>query len=300
MITGLGKNQISTLLRASLGSDWIVAVDPDLPYLFEAPDILVGGNGKLLGFFVPRNIELSNPSLLWSRLIMSILALPANFMPVLVLRPSNQIRFTEEKNWGFYNHFAAQLEQHEVLDFTLKMEHKAPNRDLQNLQSKVFSRASDMFELSMAFQADPKWSEPTKDWVDNVHNKMNIAEGMYWKTEINDIHLSKNSQFWMLPNSMIGIVESNNARSQRLRGLFSVSLRQQFTLDNGVPFERSSVAPDMLRFLLTEHIRASRGDPLKDLRAAAFAGWLMPPPSVAEDINEAERFASNMLEDRHD
>ena len=80
------ETPMGSLVR-QLGERFVVSVNPDHPYLFEGPDILAGGDGRLLAIFRPKSTELSNPNRLLSRLVLTKLALPNHTRYILVMDP---------------------------------------------------------------------------------------------------------------------------------------------------------------------------------------------------------------------
>ncbi|MFC1971099.1 hypothetical protein ACFLV0_04105 [Chloroflexota bacterium] len=79
------KTEIKEVARV-FGKDFEVASSPDFPHLLSAPDIWVGGNGRLYGLFLPKSHELIRPERLLLRLAISRLGLPGNMLCVLVVR----------------------------------------------------------------------------------------------------------------------------------------------------------------------------------------------------------------------
>ena len=50
--------EVAKALQERLPKDSVIALHPDLPYLFVGPDILVGAKGLLYALFVPTAAEL--------------------------------------------------------------------------------------------------------------------------------------------------------------------------------------------------------------------------------------------------
>jgi hypothetical protein len=71
-----------------------------------------------------------------------------------------------------------------------------------------------------------------------------------------------------------------------LRPFVDAALGYDYSLHNGIPYPR---AHRPLKLLLVEQLPRARFDPLKPVRAAAFAGWVMTTARSAEDINTVER-----------
>ncbi|HEX9990401.1 MAG TPA: hypothetical protein VGE45_18225 [Chloroflexia bacterium] len=69
-------NEIAASVGKFLRDDYTVAVSPDHPRLFVAPDILVGYRGRLAAVFIPKVTELNSVDDLLVRLAISRLALP--------------------------------------------------------------------------------------------------------------------------------------------------------------------------------------------------------------------------------
>jgi len=77
--------EIGVIAGKVLPKDYVISINPDHPYLFVGPDLLVGGHGQLGAIFIPNVAEYSHPNKLLVRLAVSRLALPAHTRCILTV-----------------------------------------------------------------------------------------------------------------------------------------------------------------------------------------------------------------------
>jgi hypothetical protein len=67
----MSRRDVLLKIAESFEGDFTVSVEPDLPELFEGPDVLAGKPGRLIAVFVPKTHELRRPEQLRTRLVLS-------------------------------------------------------------------------------------------------------------------------------------------------------------------------------------------------------------------------------------
>jgi hypothetical protein len=81
----VSRRDILLEISASFEDDFTVSLEPDLPELFEGPDVLAGKSGRLIAVFVPKSHEFRSPEQLRTRLVLSRLALPDHAQCLLAI-----------------------------------------------------------------------------------------------------------------------------------------------------------------------------------------------------------------------
>jgi hypothetical protein len=269
----------------SLGKDYTVSVDPDLPNIISGPDLLIGGSGSLLGVFLQRYRESNSPDSLLSRLALSKLALPSHFVSVLVLQndqPPSNVLLSEHFDLVLRGPQIRELRHfirsgYRPKQILLRSRQQAlkrfgrlyaENRErIQNVEreTKPFSVFERLLE-SNRYQSvqTPSWVANKRTWS---HSPRFLLEGR--------IVFAATS------------FETDAAQLQRLRAYCNYSVHWDYSLDQGVPYPYKP----FIKVLLVDRIPAYVLDPLKPLRAATFAGLFL---LQASDVDEVERIAKNL------
>jgi hypothetical protein len=89
---GIEKSKRDLIRR--LSDEFLVALQPDHPYLLFTPDLLVSNYNNLIGIFFPDNFELQGGfDYLLSRMVLSRLALPSKkfYCVLLINSDDNQL-----------------------------------------------------------------------------------------------------------------------------------------------------------------------------------------------------------------
>src|SRR5216684_6152496 len=79
------RRSLAESVRDALPQDYVVVSNPDHPLVLRPPDLLIGGNGRLIALFIPTSVERGNQRNFRNRIILNRLALPAHTHFVLVL-----------------------------------------------------------------------------------------------------------------------------------------------------------------------------------------------------------------------
>lgn len=288
------NNRIDGLVR-SLRRDWVIALRPDHPNLFDGPDILAGRTGRLLALFIPHQREISNPARLQARLVLTRLALGDHAWCVLVLGSDGR-RSREPAGTVHYDF-------HAVVDLGQNSDGKAfePNEiEIEKrkipatIRSFVQSRTDYLFGLS----------PPTEDRLVRVaesragdHYGDALALSVHEQPELvararKNLRQFKSFQERVSFRDRLIIARQKSGRPASVRQLLDPLLpdciQLAFAVDNGVPYPLMAA---MAGLLLADSLKSPQKDPLKPFRAAAFAGWAVV---VGPKLSEWESLAEQM------
>lgn len=284
------KNSITDKIKAEFKREYNVAVFPDFPHLISAPDILIGGNGKLCAIFIAKIYELHQPDLLLSRLVLSRLGLPDNLISVLVI--PNDKNF-EEGEISISRNFDLLLVNEKVKAVKQLLESDYKSRKLiSETRHRTITRYTRFFYENLQRNIDkPGYSKPqelfhelrvkggyqvtkTQNWnSQETANKGNLLEGLAVRENV---------------NVLAGTFENNASPFAKLKKFCYRSLKFDYALDNGVPY----IFNPKVNILLLDKIPYYKFDPQKPLRSSAFSGLVL---SQVERIDDIE-FLSDKLE----
>lgn len=276
------------VLLSQLTPRFVVSVKPDHPYLFDGPDILAGGDGRLLAIFRPRAAELSSPNRLFARLMLTKIALPDHARYILLADPERQSsRFSIQ---SFSDLFQAVVEPGERIPRSLLVGgDNGRGRQVipSALRDRTLGRASFLLDVSLsAARRNGRQKASTRKRLFADLQKMLPAPetstlamlaGQFMPSSLRrSIHFRD--------GALIVLRHSPKPESlrRRLDAYLAPSVLLNYAVNDGVP----RVRIDLASLLVTNALTTSSRDPLKPFRAAAFAGWAVMEPSMAEEVRE--------------
>lgn len=267
-------NTIATMLE----DDFEVVQNPDHPFLFLGPDLLVGTRDHIVGIFLVHYDELTHPEELLARMAMSRIGYPDNFQAVLIFHQS--LGDDDPFNKSVRSQFDAVVDSSSVSTIKKRL------RD--GIISSINTQSLPVQRQSTFDQADVLYSESLKDMAHSTELPEAPVElaGVPELTQASiDLHpwLKASSSIRRAHQSFFQIFEfgevrvasiSLQQRSQVRRKLTRFG-RRMFTadhyLDNGIPYRHRQSN----NVLFVDKRPKHRYDPDKWIRASAFAGFAM-------------------------
>ncbi|MGH9763151.1 MAG: hypothetical protein ACREAC_20180, partial [Blastocatellia bacterium] len=279
----------------------VVSVRPDHPHLFAGPDIIVGGQGSLAAIFVPMQREQRNPDRILARLTASRLALPEhtrclaflddrpplnaatlrNFDEVFYAKDErNLVKFVSDpKALGTFHPFPPEIRNHAYVKYDLCFQ-------VSQLRRRTRRKGSDPRQLMT--QLRQAWPAVVPESL--FGHKEAFLSVLPPKRRFRDVAFYKSSAI-----ASAGL-EGSRSVMELLRPFCEFSLVRSYVLDFGVPYPNPNY-PDP-NVLLVEQWPTTRLDPMKAVRAAAFAGWVTAAAEEAEEIFELVLRLHETLEKR--
>lgn len=278
------------IIAAALDGDDVVAVQPDLPELFEGPDVLAGRAGRLVAVFTPKVHELSRPDRLVTRLVLSRLALPDHVRCALVLERAQEFMLqVAELAYGF-----------QVVDWVddsdlsgLRRSRRESQPIPEQTRRFVEARASFLFAAS---RQTPEQSSPRRRR--HVDREYRVAltslarEGNFERVDPSIMGMMRRDaaerlaeRTWSYQGVLVTseVIEHQSIRKQLLP-FVTLARNVSFHVDKGVPHLKQPA----LGVFLTGSV-GSGPDPLKTQRASAFAGWQVLVQPSPDDFQESLR-----------
>jgi hypothetical protein len=288
----VSRRNTSLEIAESFEDDFTVSLEPDLPELFEGPDVLAGQSGRLIAVFVPKSHERRRPEQLRTRLVLSRLALPDHAQCLLAVEDAYDISQLESLSHDF--HAIVNVEDRSALRRlrTKSLEHrKIPEATRRMVewrstflmtvslahQPKLFARDEDLFDGPDVYDNEPVLpGQPG-----NGHAASSLVP--MWAGHLltqSELPLVRSVNVRVRDGALVG-GEAVTGRSvrERIRPYLALAAETAFRIDNGVPYLGRPTAG----VFVVQGARSFREDPLKPLRASAFAGWaLLEDPSESE------------------
>jgi len=258
-----------------LSDEFLVALQPDHPYLLFTPDLLVSNYSNLIGIFFPDNFELQGGfDYLLSRMVLSRLALPSkNFYCVLVLNSDdNQLPEQAANNFD-------KIVNSDDYDDLREFINQPPTRiigDIHEVKNNFFQRFEIIYEESYKiWESDRCGKDPFKILKElKERDQGQPVPIQSWAERREE---SKDIRSTYLEYSGRKVIEtlkcSSPSYEAKLQNLYKDGLLLCYSLDNGVPsFKKSRATTNVL---IVDDLPILEYDPFKLIRTTAFAGWSM-------------------------
>jgi len=268
-----------------LSDEFLVALQPDHPYLLFTPDLLVSNYNNLIGIFFPDNFELQGGfDYLLSRMVLSRLALPSkNFYCVLVIN-SDDNQLPKKAAYNF--HKIVNIDEYDELREFINQPPTRRMGDIHEVKNKFFQRFEIIYEESYKIlESDRCGKDPFKILKElkerDQGQPVSIQSWAERREESKDIRST------YLEYSGRKVIEklkfSSPSYEAKLRNLYKDGLLLCYSFDNGVPYLKSRATTNVL---IVDELPILEYDPFKLIRTTAFAGWSMVKVRSLDELYE--------------
>ena len=277
-----------------LSDEFLVALQPDHPYLLFTPDLLVSNYNNLIGIFFPDNFELHGGfDYLLSRMVLSRLALPSkNFYCVLVIN-SDDNQLLKKAAYNF--HKIVNIDEYDELREFINQPPTRIIGDIHEVKNNFFQRFEIIYEESYKiWESDRCGKDPFK--ILKQLKERDQGQPVPIQSWAERREESKDIRSTYLEYSGRKVIEtlkcSSPSYEAKLRNLYKDGLLLCYSLDNGVPYFKKSRATTNV--LIVDELPILEYDPFKLIRTTAFAGWSM---IKVRSLDELYEFI-NLLEEK--
>ena len=270
-----------------LSDEFLVALQPDHPYLLFTPDLLVSNYNNLIGIFFPDNFELQGGfDYLLSRLVLSRLALPSkNFSCVLVINyDDNQL--PEEKAAYTFDKIVNSDDYDQLREFINQPQTRKIS-NIHEVKNSFFQRFEIIYEESYKIWESDKWGKDPFKILKKLKER-DQGQPVSIQSWAERGEESKDIRSTYLEYSGRKVIEtlkfSSPSYEAKLRNLYKDGLLRCYSLDNGVPYFKKSRATTNV--LIVDDLPILEYDPFKLIRTTAFAGWSMVKVRSLDELDE--------------
>ena len=282
-------------LGAILAHDFVVVVKPDHPLLLVSPDILASKNGNLAAIFVLKADETQSPDKLLVRLALARLALPRHTRCILISDPLEPLL-----DDGLGSHFHKVFYTGNTKDLAAFIMDPLPNSRVKpipiDIRRRTFQRFDALYaesEEHASIETENQESAPIP-FEDELHNFPSIDIRSWTGQQSPFYHYPtiRNSDSILLAQFELGRGKALN----KVRAYCNASCLLDYSFDGGIPYPRED-SFWAAKILVVTNTPISRADPLKYIRAAAFAGWSFAQVRSVQDIHRIGKSIKARLED---
>jgi hypothetical protein len=268
-----------------LSDEFLVALQPDHPYLLFTPDLLVSNYSNLIGIFFPDNFELQGGfDYLLSRMVLSRLALPSkNFYCVLVIN-SDDNQLPEKAAYNF--HKIVNIDEYDELREFINQPPTRRIGDIHEVKNKFFQRFEIIYEESYKIWESARCGKDPFKILKELKER-DQGQPVSIQSWVERREESKDIRSTYLEYSGRKVIEtlkcSSPSYEAKLRNLYKDGLLQCYSLDNGVPYLKSRATTNVL---IVDELPILEYDPFKLIRTTAFAGWSMVKVRSLDELYE--------------
>ncbi len=245
----------------------IIKVDnPDHPFTFDGPDMLLSDTNGLLGIFRIRDNEQSNTGKLFSRLTISLIAYPAHTKMLLLVDKQKTVPKSINQFWKFY--FNELIELKDIRKSKALIRDKKTTtkiQEIKNVQKKIFTIQSQVQKDNLEYIKKTEFKEK------NLKNLPLLKSKAKYFDRINQKEVTARANIFEYQNQVFGIKRLSNNVSDvvELQPFYEFAINAEFNVDNGVPYFNYISR----KALNLNNIPSLRYDPLKPTRVASLFGW---------------------------
>jgi hypothetical protein len=286
--------ELAKAAQKTLGSTFTVSIRPDFPHLIAAPDIVVGGKGRLVGFFIPSESEARDVTGLLVRLALCRLGLPVHLRCVFVDKGLG-IHKDGTSKWDYvrphFDSFVPASELRDSLDHELLSSGAGPRSDpaFAKTRHRCAQRSASLLNVSVSHHKAHSAQRSSTSLLVRLMDQSGYSDcvtrpwllGSGSGTPGNIRSSSARIKAVAKNGRVVGYesFEGQTKPMQALRFFVDLSVQNDYVLRDGLPeFRRPAT-----RVLAYRRLPLGRRDPLKLMRAAAFAGWAMVAVSAAAE-----------------
>lgn len=285
----MNRYQISNDLSRALGADFNVVPSPDHPELISAPDVIVGGRGRVTAMF--RVARSTRPRMLEARVVAARLALPPGSSLVALVEDDAESRL-ELVRRGFDFVLRSSDTRHLARLCGAGPPERLPIETLREVQRKHAIVYSTLLQFAETRQRGKPKPSSAREVVAALRQRHGPGDVLL-STDMESKHESgagrprgrpfqHHSPRATVGNSTVAMLsERRRSITMMLTPVWTEAFADDYVLeDDGVPYPRDFHP----RILLVETWPTHRSDPRKPARAAAFSSWLMAVPSSATQV----------------
>lgn len=246
----------------------IIKVDnPDHPFTFDGPDILLSDTNGLLAIFSIRNNEQVSPTKLLTRLTNSLIAYPAYTKMLLLVSQEDDIPDSiNQLGKSYFNEFITinDIRKSKALIRDKKTDYKL--KEIKNIQKKIFNIQSQVQKDNIEYIKRRK----EFNLQISTHDTLLKRKARYFD-KISQKEIEVRANIFEYENQFYGLKKLSNKTSdlQELRPFYEFVINSEFTVDNGIPYFKYLSR----KALNIDDIPKMKIDPFKPTRVASLFGW---------------------------
>ncbi|MGB4849332.1 MAG: hypothetical protein WBP41_15510 [Saprospiraceae bacterium] len=256
----------------------IEVVNPDHPYTFDGPDVLLSDRNGLLAIFEIRETDQQSANKLFSRVINSILAYPPSTKMCLLL--DNSIKYPSAINQLGSFYFDEFIEYKDIRYTKSIIKNKKQHKkvkEIANIQKKLFSIQSQILTNNL-------------DYIkNNIFNSIIILQTPFLTEKAKSFNretqkeIITKANIFQYNDRIYGMKKLSGSSSdlKELQPYYEFVINSEFFIDTGIPYY-NNLKKKVLN--LTE-VPKQKNDPIKPLRIASLFGWLLVN---SNDFNQLE------------
>lgn len=246
----------------------IIKVDnPDHPFAFDGPDILLSDKKGLLAVFQIRDNE--TPNKLLARLTNALIAYPASTQMLFLYNyKTHQPNLIFDSLKYYFNGIIEPNDVRKAKSLIADGKAKPKIKEIRNIQKRLFETQS-RIQLNNLEYIEKKVNFEKSALIDRNELK---EKGKY-TDRLTNKETKARANIFLYNDRIIGIksLSKSNSDIVELQPYYEFAINSEFKVDNGVPYFSHLTK----KALNLNDIPKVQYDPLKPLRIASLFGWLI-------------------------
>lgn len=258
-----------------INKDYFRVNNPDHPFVYSGPDILLSDAKSLTALFIPSPEELGSSNKLLLRLINSKIGYPANTIMTLVLDHNKEFKNTDRVERDFFDLVIEPSDLKRLKSILKETKSISYFKDFKHTQKQLFDRQARVQNSNLVYAEKVKFD---KDKVEPFINKEKIQYFNYLEDRFEKVR----SNIYAFENTLIGFKNlSKKPDLEELAPYYDFVLRSELFMKDKIPFFKKR---DDAKCLSLNELPTSRFDPMKPMRLASLFGWLIGNINSEKDL----------------
>lgn len=262
--------------KFNLPKGFIQVDNPDHPFAYDGPDILLSDKSGLIAIFKVRPNEDTNPIKLISRLTNSLITYPAETQMLLLIdgRIHNHIFSKFEKYY-----FNKLIEVNDLRKSKAILRDKKPDniiKSIKQIQKRLFNSQAQIQNDNVEYAKKMMQQKKEFPRVEELKDKASYYDKFTQREIYSKANIYKHKEF------IIGTKKLSSSTSDivELRPYYEFSINTDFSVDNGVPYFTHLKR----KTLNLNEIPRIKYDPIKPIRVASLLGWYLASTNQISDL----------------
>jgi len=249
--------------------------DPDHPFAYSGPDILLSDAGQLTGLFVPSAEEQNSSNKLLLRLINAKIAYPATAVMTLVLDPSAKLEYMNQFDRDFFDLVVEPSDLKNLKSILRETKPSQSLKEFRHTQKQLYDRQAKVQINNLNYIAKVEFS---KNKVAPFAEERKVSYYNYLERRTEKVR----SNIYYFEETLVGF-KNLTARPDlvELAPYYDFVLRSELYMQNKIPFFKGRPMPKCLSL---SELPTSKADPSKPMRLASLFGWLIGNINTREEL----------------
>ncbi|QNN41506.1 hypothetical protein [Pedobacter roseus] len=240
--------------------------DPDHPFAYSGPDILLSDAGQLTGLFIPTPEEQNSSNKLLLRLMNAKIAYPATTVMTLVLEPDTKLEYKGQFDRDFFDLVVEPGDLKKLKSILRETKPSHSLKEFKHTQKQLYVRQSNVQINNLNYIAKVEFSQKR---VTPFAEEERLSYYNYLEQKTEKVR----SNIYYFEESLVGFKKlTTRPDLVELAPYYDFVLRSELYMQDKIPVFKERFMPKCLSL---NELPTSKSDPSKPMRLASLFGWLI-------------------------